>query len=290
MSERRKHYEKVQDFERHSGSSVAVSGGKSPYTYQWYVDTPTLSTDLALQNNTVVSGAKSAVVNVKSTKLSENGSKFYCVITDAEGNKITSGKALLTVTAPLSITTQPKNVSASVGGTATFSVAVSGGKAPYAYQWFKSPTSGLKDTKISGATSSTYKISSVTKGNGSYTYYCVITDANGDIVSSNEASLTVTAASLEVDYGWSGNTCVASVTGGSGTYTYYWYREYDMFDSIGTFLGTDDEDLGTGKTCLIKDTSDYYEDWENQMTYENITYYLEVRDSAGNYKTVVVYK
>jgi len=83
------------------------------------------------------------------------------------------------------ITTQLNSSSVTAGSAASFSVVASG-TAPLTYQWIKDGSS------ISGATSSTYSISSTSTSNaGSYTV--VITNSAGS-VTSNAATLTVTAA------------------------------------------------------------------------------------------------
>ena len=106
------------------------------------------------------------------------------VVTNSAGSA-TSNAAFLTVTTAATaptITTQPSSSSVAAGSAASFSV-VAGGTAPLSYQWRKDGVA------ISGATSSTYSISSTaTSDAGSYTV--VVTNSAGT-VTSNAASLTV---------------------------------------------------------------------------------------------------
>ena len=102
--------------------------------------------------------------------------------TTDSGSDLSTGT---TVSAP-SITTQPTSQAIAIGATATFSVVASGG-GTLAYQWYKSSTA------ISGATASSYSISSVTSSDeGSYTV--VVSNSAGSVTSS-AATLTVSSSS-----------------------------------------------------------------------------------------------
>ena len=82
---------------------------------------------------------------------------------------------------PPTITSQPSNVSASVGSNATFSVTASG--SGLSYQWFK------ETTAIGGATSSTFTINSVSSSDAA-NYHVVVSNADGSVIS-NTVTLTV---------------------------------------------------------------------------------------------------
>ncbi len=82
------------------------------------------------------------------------------------------------------ITTQPQSITISQGNTATFSVTATGNPAP-TYQWRKN------GTIISGATSATYTITNVQPSHAGT--YSVVVSNNSGSVTSNNATLTVTA-------------------------------------------------------------------------------------------------
>ena len=98
-----------------------------------------------------------------------------------------------------SITTQPSSATKNVGESVTFSVAANG-TAPLAYQWRKN---GID---ISGATSSSYTISSVATGDAG-SYDVVVTNGCGSATSSaatltvNKYTLTVTPDAQTKEYG-----------------------------------------------------------------------------------------
>ena len=94
--------------------SVTPSG-TSPFTYQWKKNGTNITTNGTSQSYTT-----------PTLSLSDNGNTYSCYVTNCSGNNnVTSNSATLTVTnncTAVSISTQPQNQSATVGGTATFSV------------------------------------------------------------------------------------------------------------------------------------------------------------------------
>jgi hypothetical protein len=94
------------------------------------------------------------------------------------------------MTAP-QITTQPANESVSVGQTAAFGVAATG-TPPLQYQWRKNGTS------IPAATASSYTTPATTSGDSGSSFTVIVTNATGN-VTSNAATLTVTAAAAGTD-------------------------------------------------------------------------------------------
>ena len=82
----------------------------------------------------------------------------------------------------LSITLQPESQTVEYGETALLSIKAEGGVAPYSYQWM------ADGAAISGAVDAEYEASR----EGSYT--CTITDAEGKIVTSLSAVVTITAS------------------------------------------------------------------------------------------------
>ena len=88
-----------------------------------------------------------------------------------------------------SITTNPTNQSVSAGQDAIFSAAASGIPAP-TVQWQVSTNSGVTFSPVSGATSDSLTISSVTLSENGYEYEAVFTNGSGT-ATTNPATLTV---------------------------------------------------------------------------------------------------
>ena len=172
-----------------------VSSGSATLTYQWR------------KNGSSISGATSSTYSISSTSTSDAGS-YTVVVTNSAGSA-TSNAATLTVTAAATaptITTQPSSRSVTSGSAASFSVVASG-TATLTFQWKKDGSS------ISGATSSTYSISSTsTSDAGSYTV--VVTNSAGS-ATSNAATLTVTPAPVIL----SGPANVSVTVGNGATFS-----------------------------------------------------------------------
>ena len=134
------------------------------------------------------------------------GEQVFSGLTDAAGNitlnqSLSAGVAKLVVTGQntttisrditvgqsgaLAITTQPANLNAQEGASVTFTVAATGGKTPYTYQWYKN------GAILSGATSANYTFTAQSADN-SARFKAVVTDSGSASVTSNEATLTVT--------------------------------------------------------------------------------------------------
>jgi hypothetical protein len=92
---------------------------------------------------------------------------------------------------PPSITTQPSGQTASVGGTATFTV-VATGSSPLTYQWLKG------GAPIAGATSATYTTSAVATTDDGAMYSVKISNSSGN-VTSGVVRLTVSVGAATVN-------------------------------------------------------------------------------------------
>jgi RHS repeat-associated protein len=151
-----------------TNASFSVSATGTSLTYQWR------------KGGTNISGATSSSYTMNSITTSNAGS--FNVVVTGTGGSVTSTAATLTVNTAPAITTQPVSLAQNTGTNATFSVAATG--TSLTYQWRKG---GIN---ISGATSSSYTISSVASGDaGDYTV--VVSGACGSPVTSSTATLTV---------------------------------------------------------------------------------------------------
>jgi len=186
----------------------SVSGGTSPFSYQWYL------------NGAPVSGATSASWTF--TPSSSGSYTIYLNVTDNVGLRAKSNTATATVNSALSVTISPTPVTMDVGQSQLFSSSVWGGTSPYSYQWY------LNGAPVSGATSSTWTFTP--SSSGSYTVYLKVTDAVSQVATSNNAlvtvngplSVSISPTSVTIDVGQS-QLFTSSVAGGTSPYSYQWY-------------------------------------------------------------------
>ena len=161
--------------------SVTASGTDLSYQWEW----KSASTNWKA---TTVSGCTTDTITVEVTE-KRNGYQYRCVVTDKNGNIATSEAATLTIASGPAITSQPEDASGALGETVQFSVTASGTDLSYQWEW-KSASTNWKATTVSGCTTDTITVEVTEKRNG-YQYRCVVTDKNGNIATSEAATLTV---------------------------------------------------------------------------------------------------
>ena len=190
---------------------VTATGGAS-LAYQWK------------KNGADISGANASTYTTPATSMGDNAAVFAVVVSNGAGTA-TSNNATLTVTAaPIApaITKQPAAITVTVGQTASFTVEATGTSPNF--QWKK----GGSD--IPGATSSAYTTDATSLADSGTKYSVVVSNDLGT-VTSNDASLTVTAkpaittqpVSQAVAAGQTASFSVAAT--GTEPLTYQWKKD-----------------------------------------------------------------
>jgi hypothetical protein len=149
----------------------SVSGGLSPYSYQWCL------------NGAVVSGAASPTWTF--TPVATGTYTVYLNVTDSVPTTAKSNEASVTVAPPLTVSISPTSASIVVGQSVVFTSTVSGGYTPYSYQWY------LNGALVSGATLNSWTFTPT--ASGVYYVYLKVTDANNNVVQSDVARISVAA-------------------------------------------------------------------------------------------------
>ena len=157
----------------------------------------------------------------------------------------------------ITIKKQPVQQTAVPGTAVTFTVEVSGGKAPYTYQW--NIETGDANNPVGNIQGNASVVVIAPAENTSVTAYCVITDAAGNTATSEKAVCTgkqdpfklrvenETGAELKVK---DGDSCQIKVTavGGRAPYSYKWeYTGTDGKWSEVAFAGGDQYTFTDGK-------------------------------------------
>ncbi|MGC8571786.1 MAG: InlB B-repeat-containing protein, partial [Candidatus Micrarchaeia archaeon] len=146
------------------------SGGKPPYSYQWYEQAPSSNVEPAVNcANSIAQNCTFAT----NTAVVAGTYVYYITVTDQMDNTIKSTNSVITLNPPLSVSISPTSATYDSGQTITLAASVTGGTSPYYYQWYND-TSG-SGVAISGATSSTYSVTS--SATGTFKYYVVVTDS-----------------------------------------------------------------------------------------------------------------
>ena len=116
------------------------------------------------QTWTTLGGATSASYTTAATTYADDHQDKYRCKIDAVGASVSAytNAVDLTVLRTFSITSQPANVTANEGATASFTVAASGSSGTPTYQWERSDDGGNNYTTVAGATSATYTTPTLT--------------------------------------------------------------------------------------------------------------------------------
>ncbi len=172
--------------------SLMVSGGMSPYSYSWDYD--------AGQTTSYVGGLSAGTYWVTVTDM--NGDDVYTSFT------VTENSSMLTVVENITNESGPAMADGSI------TLSVSGGSAPYSYQWDHGPTT----RDLSGLAPGVYNVT-ITDMVGEQTYktYYIYTDSPDLSVTAN---ITPESGPAMMD-----GAISLMVSGGSAPYSYSW--DYD---------------------------------------------------------------
>jgi hypothetical protein len=224
--------------------AVSASGGTGVLSYQWYTNGTTNSNS----GGTLIRGAISSTYTTGALSSADDGTYYYVTVTDADctNTTVVSSTAEVTVSSsftdvPPTIVIQPTGQTATVSGSAAFSVVASG-PGTLTYQWYRVPYETLvyiaihgatASVAVSGATSATYTLPSMAtaQSNDGDAYFVVVANAFGT-ATSNSALLAVGSGILlqiagqpQVAYASAGNTVSFSVnatcTGCIPSYQWY---------------------------------------------------------------------
>ena len=215
-----------------AGSTVNFEfgvSGSSPLGFQWWFN----GTNLLVPNTNVLT-----LTNIQASLAGD----YMVVATNAVG-AVTSIVAQLTVLSPLSITMQPTNQTALVGGSTSFSVSATG-TAPLSYQW------AFNGTNIAGATATTLSLTNIQAGQAG-TYAVLVTNLAGS-VSSDLAYLKVLVPTSIADPVITGTNVSVQVSTQAGL---IYLLEYKNNLQDPDWNAASSWTAGTGGTVTLSDTN-----------------------------------
>lgn len=157
---------------------VNSASAPTPYAFDWK------------KGNTSVGYANTDTMIFNSVSSNDTG-VYSCTVTDAIGRTLDSRNHTMTVYSEMKFDTDlPQTGTVSEGSPQTYTVAVSGGKAPYTYQW--KHVDAQQTVNDIGTNSPTYEIVSAGAGDVGV-YYCNVTDSLNTLITSKHSALVVTS-------------------------------------------------------------------------------------------------
>jgi len=198
-----------------------TAAGAPPFSYQWRKN----GTDLTDAGN--VSGVTTNTLTITNVSYLDIGG-YSVVVSQGLGNSVTSLVATLTVRDP-AIIQQPASRTNLAGTAATFSVAAAGTPA-VTYQWRRENTNLVDGGNISGATTGTLTLTSVTPGDRASYAVVVSGTSSGMSVTSSPAFLTVRLAQgskpnfiviITDDHRWDSMGVVQREMGATGRFPWF---------------------------------------------------------------------
>ncbi len=165
-------------------ATFTVEATGKDLTYQWQV-----WKSGAWSNCSKNDGAKTATLT-QEIKESRNGWVYRCVIKDAFGEEIATDDCVLSISSPFSIVSQPESYSGPIGEIAEFYVETEGENLTY--QWQVNKTGSWVNCSINDGAKTPVLTQEIKDARNGWKYHCIVTNAYGETITSDDAFLTVT--------------------------------------------------------------------------------------------------
>lgn len=174
--------------------------------------------------NSSASGCKTEALTLTVSSSNKNN-MYHCIVTGADGTKVTSNTVKVDLIPGATITAQPETQFAEkTGGTVTFTVAAENATA---FQWYYSPDAGATWYKSGASGNNTAAlIMTVNATNIKRQYRCKVTGLDGSITTSAKAGIILLSAQPKNSSFSTGKTATFSVTA-QNIETYQWQYSKD---------------------------------------------------------------
>ncbi len=261
-----------------AGNTFSVSATGTAITYQWQ-----LSTDGGATYNNI-GGATTSTYAVSSITIGMNNNRYRCVVSGTCPPAATSTPAILTVIAPVTISTQPVNAELCSGGNTTFTVA--GNSVPaIIYQWQVSTDGGATWSNVSGGNSASLALNAVTAIMNGNRYRCLLSNATCTVPATSNSALltvratpTVTLAASPLTTLIPGNKTTLTATASSGTggtFSNVWTYNTNPLTVSGNSYVVDVEHVGVYEVQL-------QETWPSSLVCSAISQAITISAGVSN--------
>ena len=230
-----------------TGTTFSVSASGSNITYQWQ-----LSTDAGVSWNNI--SAASNQLSITNTTVLQNNHQYRCIVSGTCTPALTSNAAILNVTAPVVISTQPADAIFCGSGNPTFTVSAT--NSNNGFQWQLSTDGGINYTNVTGAITNTLNVNATSTSFNNYRYRTVINNGVCPVVNSSAALLTInplpvvtlSAAPYTKVFPGLTTTITATITPAGGTVV--WQKNGLPFTNSSNSLNVNIDQLGAYKVIV----------------------------------------
>ena len=205
--------------------TVAAEG--SGLSYQWQY----ANAGSSVWRASSMSGSDTPEITVPIASY-RDGQQYRCVVTDRDGNSVTSESATITMIIPEDtpvITSQPEDFVGTAGEMAVFEVEAEGSGLTYQWQYCNEGSNVWRNSSMAGSTTAAISVEIASYRDGQK-YRCVVTSESGYSATSDAAAIIIGVAedaphitSQPVSYeGAAGDTAVFEVKAEGEGLTYQW--------------------------------------------------------------------
>lgn len=231
--------------------TFSVSATGTAISYQWKKGA------IILTDGATISGATTATLSINPATAADAGA-YTCVVSGTCNPVVISNVANLAVGSLAAITSQPISTIQCTGTTANFSSTVSG--TGISYQWKKEGVNLVNGGNVSGATSATLTLASVSSSDAAL-YTLETGNICSGFLTSDPVSLTLNTAPLITTQPVNKNICSGTSTSfdviASGTsLTYQWKKDGVNLTDAGAIVGSQTANLVFSNT-LAADAGSY---------------------------------
>ncbi|MCC8103888.1 MAG: leucine-rich repeat protein, partial [Clostridiales bacterium] len=168
-----------EDYIGDAGDSVTftIQAEGTGLSYKWqYSD----------DGETWKTGASTIASYTTTLTAARSGRMVRCIVTDADGNSVTSETAVMTVAGGPVITVQPESYTGKAGDSVTFTILAEG--TDLTYEWQYSSDGG--ETWKTGSSTTVSYTTTLTAARSGRMVRCIVTDADGNSTTSKTATMT----------------------------------------------------------------------------------------------------
>ncbi|MGN6566639.1 MAG: T9SS type A sorting domain-containing protein [Flavipsychrobacter sp.] len=180
-----------------STATFSVGATGAGLTYQWQIYNFSIGSFVNMTNTAPYSGVNTATLTISPVSTAVNFTYYRCVVTGTCTPSATSNYAMLSVSTPPSIVTQPPSTIAACTGT-NVNISVGATGTGLTYQWQLNTGSGFSNIlpggSYTGINTATLTISGVTPPITGYQYRVIVSGSCTPSVTSNVTTITINSS------------------------------------------------------------------------------------------------